>query len=254
MVTADRPQFVMRAIRLFELQSYPHRELVIVDDGECDLSQLIEQSPHRDLVRYIRLPSCPRLTLGELRNLSIANARGSWCIQWDDDEWYHHTRIEKQIEIAVQTRVGASVLKWTLMHVNDSTNDVGKRLFRTDVGIGTPGTILFRRDLAPTYPHLSRNEDAAFMRGVRDVQGLAVMGPEFSHLFVRVFHGGNTWEMEHFLRRLRRRPIDWPSWLYASYIKRDLTAHNAFRLSSQELQTASDYFCFSEAMALEAAT
>jgi len=242
MVTANRPELVARAIYLFERQTYPQRELLIVDDGDCDLSQIIDSSPDRHLIRYVRISREPRRTLGDLRNVSIANAQGMWCIQWDDDEWYHPSRIQSQLEVASLSRTGASVLKWTLMHVNEPSQQIGQQLFRTDVGIGTPGTILFRRDLAPMYPHLSRNEDGVFMRMMRDNSGLAVMGPEFSHLFVRIFHGSNTWEREHFLRRLRRRPSDWPSWMYANFMRKDLTAHRAFRLSSIEKETAHDYF------------
>lgn len=240
MVTANRPQFVARAIALFEAQTYCQRELVIIDDGEVDLSHIVDRSPQRDLIRYYRLSSDSGLKLGQLRNKSIQVADGDWCIQWDDDEWYHPERIERQLNEAKKRGVGSSALKWTLMHINESAETQNK-LFRADTGIATPGTLLFRRDAHVEYRPLARNEDGFFMREVCDKLGLAVLGRDQSHLFIRVFHGANTWEMEHFLRRLHRRPADWPSYVMSRFIRRDITRHRSFRLNDLEQDAASSY-------------
>jgi glycosyltransferase involved in cell wall biosynthesis len=240
MVTANRPQFVERAIALFEAQTYSNRELVIIDDGEKDLTAIVDRSPQRHLIRYYRLSSDNGLNLGQLRNKSIQVADGDWCIQWDDDEWYHSERIERQLNEAKKRSVGSSALKWTLMHINESTETQNK-IFRADTGIATPGTLLFRRDVNVEYRPLARNEDGFFMREVCDALGLAVLGRENSHLFIRVFHGANTWEEEHFMRRLHRRPTDWPSYAMARFVHKDITRHKAFALNEKERHSASAY-------------
>lgn len=233
MVTANRPQLVKRALKCFERQTLDNRELIIVDDGVIDLRELIDSSSAASKILYVKLESEPRLTLGELRNLSIESARGQWCCQWDDDEWYHPERLERQLNAAMSIGVGASALKWTLMRIETLDSNVVLN-FRADTGMATPGTILFRRDVRSRYPARSRNEDGIFLRRVSEEVGVAILGREFSHLFVRVFHGSNTWEMKHFLKRLHRRPVDWATYLLSRVVWKDITRHRAFRLNKEE--------------------
>lgn len=233
MVTADRPYLAERAIWCFSQQSHPNRELVIVDDGTTDYSAIIDSSGSRGRIRYVRLP--PRgESLGELRNRSIEEAHGSWIIQWDDDEWYHPRRIEIQLEAARRSGMGASALRSTLMRID---SDDGDHLeFRSDSGIATPGTIMFERG-PDRYPALRRNEDGIFLRSIRRRVGVAVLGTEFSHLFVRIHHGRNTWNREHFLRKLHRTPSRWPSWMWANHVRGDVRKMRCFRLTSDEVST-----------------
>jgi glycosyltransferase involved in cell wall biosynthesis len=237
MVTADRPDLARRAISCFEHQTHPELELVIVDDGDVDYSSMIEASPARHRIRYVRLTDGPRRNLGSLRNLAIDAAKGNWMIQWDDDDWYHPRRVEVQLEHAVRGDVGASALRWTLVEVADE--DGTPLHFRSDCGIATPGSILFERT-SNRYPDLRRNEDGIFMRDVRSLVGLAVLGPEHAHLMVRVHHGSNTWEREHFLRKISRTPHRRLRRMWAERIRGDITTMPAFRLSDDERRTVAD--------------
>jgi glycosyltransferase involved in cell wall biosynthesis len=235
MVTANRAHIARVAIKCFSDQTWPNKELVIIDDGVEDYSDLIASFDCADLVRYIKLqPANPRLSLGELRNLSIEEAHGEWCVQWDDDEWYHPERLAVQLNAAAQADVGASALKWTLMHVKDDSAQ--SLTFRGDSGIATPGTLMFRKGDV-RYPHLARNEDGIFLRDVKVNHGLVVLDEKYSHLFIRVFHGSNTWEKDHFLARLHRRAVDWPSWVWSHWIVSDVTKHRAFKLSNREKES-----------------
>lgn len=110
-------------------------------------------------------------------------------------------------------------------------------IFRSDSGLATPGTILFRNG-SYRYPSLRRNEDGVFLRTVRDSVGLTILGREHSHLFVREFHGSNTWDREHFLRKLRRTPLTWPAYTWARHVRRDITTMRRFRLTDRESETA----------------
>ena len=151
-------------------------------------------------------------------------------MQWDDDEWYHPARI--RVQMALRGTRAAVALKWTLMHLESEQR--GTLAFRADSGVATPGTVLHRRDAA-RYPNLSRNEDGVFLTALRK-RGLLALDEAHSHLFVRCFHGGNTWDENHFLRRLRRRPQDWLPYLRALAVN-DLTVHPAFHLVGRELDT-----------------
>lgn len=236
MVTADRVDLARRAVQCFVQQTYADRELVVVDDGTADYRPLLRAAEAFAAVTHVKLKNNDRRTLGELRNIAIESAKGDWCIQWDDDEWYHPDRISRQLAVAVASDVGASALRWTLMKVPTGR---GALQFRTRTGIATPGTLLFKRTNL-RYPHLARNEDAIFLRTVRRHVGLAVMERESSHLFVRVFHGSNTWNERHFLRRLWRTPVDAIDYAFSRFIAKDLTRHHAFRLTRDELATLDD--------------
>ena len=72
MPTCDRRHFVGRAIRYFLEQDYPHRELLVVDDGADCVADLMPDDPR---VRYIRWSE--RRTIGAKRNLACEQARGS---------------------------------------------------------------------------------------------------------------------------------------------------------------------------------
>lgn len=237
MVTRDRPRLVERAIGCFVAQTHLDRELVIVDDGDVDLRPVIDPAVEAGArVRYHRLRPTRAVTLGDLRNEAIDRARGTWCLQWDDDEWYHPDRVGHQWRAA--HRAGpdtvAVVLRWTLMYVDSPQH--GRLAYRADAGFATPGTVLHRRD-AGRYPSLARGEDSVFMDDLRRAGPVRVLGPDAAHLFVRVFHGANTWDEAHFLRRLHRRPVDWPSYLVARWWHRDLGRHRACRLDARERAT-----------------
>ena len=69
MATANRRSLVPQAIRYFERQDYPNRELIILDDGEDAIADLIPQDAS---IRYIRIEQ--RRTMGTpAHNAGLAN-------------------------------------------------------------------------------------------------------------------------------------------------------------------------------------
>src|SRR5262245_50450534 len=92
MVTANRKALCRRAVRCFERQSYPNRELVVVDDGEQDLSEVLYSLSDRHVI-YRRISPSADNVLGRLRNLALETATGTVIAQWDDDDWYHPERL-----------------------------------------------------------------------------------------------------------------------------------------------------------------
>lgn len=92
MPTADRRAFVPLAIDYFMRQDYPHRELVVVDDGADSVEDLM---PADERVRYFRLDA--RRSVGEKRNYACEQARGEIIAHWDDDDWYAPRRLGYQV-------------------------------------------------------------------------------------------------------------------------------------------------------------
>jgi len=91
--TANRRGFLPQAIRYFLAQDYPHKELIIVDDGEDAVGDLV---PEDARIRYIRLQG--KTVLGEKRNRAAADARGEIIVHYDDDDWSAPWRLGYQIE------------------------------------------------------------------------------------------------------------------------------------------------------------
>jgi antitoxin (DNA-binding transcriptional repressor) of toxin-antitoxin stability system len=91
MPTKNRREFIPRAIACFLAQTYPLKELVILDNGE-PIADLV---PKDDRIRYMRLNSMQ--PTGQLRNFCCQMAKGEFIAHWDDDDWSHPLRLEEQV-------------------------------------------------------------------------------------------------------------------------------------------------------------
>jgi glycosyltransferase involved in cell wall biosynthesis len=92
MPTHGRRRFVPLAVHYFLRQSYPERELVVVDDGPEPVRDLLPDDPR---IRYLRLDR--RLSIGEKRNRAAEAARGALLAHWDDDDWSGPDRLSRQV-------------------------------------------------------------------------------------------------------------------------------------------------------------
>jgi O-antigen biosynthesis protein len=102
MPTFNRRAFLPQAVRYFQRQDYPAKELVIVDDGPQAVSDLVPADPR---IRYHRLET--RTVLGEKRNMACELARGSVIVHWDDDDWSSPERVS--VQVAALADSGADV-------------------------------------------------------------------------------------------------------------------------------------------------
>jgi hypothetical protein len=92
MPTFNRRRFLRLALKAFNSQDYPARELIVIDDGTDPVGDLVEEAR---MARYVRLSA--RASIGEKRNRACAEARGSIIAHWDDDDWYAPGRLSSQI-------------------------------------------------------------------------------------------------------------------------------------------------------------
>lgn len=89
MPTAGRPQYARQAAEMFLAQTWPNKELVVIDDGSRETPL-----PDDPAIRYIRVGR--QGALGAKRNLACSHARGEFICHWDDDDAYAPDRIEDQ--------------------------------------------------------------------------------------------------------------------------------------------------------------
>lgn len=195
MPTRDRPDYALHAIRLFQAQDYPHRELVIVDDGDG----LEHRLPEDPSIRYLRSPSGE--SIGAKRNRACAVAAGAYIAQWDDDDWYGSRRLSAQLEPLLAGRAQISglstpaffeVADWRFWAVTPALH---RQLFVGDVH---GGTLVFTRhvwEALARYPDASLAEDAAFLAQAR-ARGAGLERVEGSGLFLYVRHADNAWRFD----------------------------------------------------------
>ena len=99
LVTRDRPEFLRVALRCFAEQTWPNRELVVVDDG--DRFPADEAAVAAVGGRIVRLPT--GVTLGEKLNAGAAAARGVFVQKWDDDDFYAATYMSSMVGSILET-------------------------------------------------------------------------------------------------------------------------------------------------------
>jgi glycosyltransferase involved in cell wall biosynthesis len=239
MVTRNRARLAERAVRCFCRQTWKNRELVVIDDGSEDYGPMLKRYVEEHRIRYVRRPENSELRLGDLRNLSLDEAAGEFLAQWDDDEWYHPSRLEVQMR-GIQAGADAVVLRNTLCHLD--TPAYSNSLFHTAMKRGqTPGTILHRKSPI-RYPSLRRAEDSEYLAKLGSALRVSTLDEPHTHLFIRCFHGKNTWDIDHFQGALQHSLSHQLAFLVAKHLLRDLRRHPAFRLSELERQAAEQFF------------
>jgi glycosyltransferase involved in cell wall biosynthesis len=98
----DAERFLEEAVQSVIGQTYPHWELLLVDDGSSDGStaaarRLAEQHP--DQVRYLEHPGHCNLGMSASRNLGLQHARGEYLALLDADDVWLPEKLERQVAI-----------------------------------------------------------------------------------------------------------------------------------------------------------
>ena len=186
MVTVGRLELVRRAVQCFLNQTYENKELVIVEHGTFHLREYI-LAMNDERIRY---ESAQRedITLGELRNRSIELARGELIAPWDDDDWYHPSRLA--VQFACLMRSGADVCMlsretfvWPDRELYVYSNH---RLWKH--------SSLARKTAFALYPALKGGEDTEqIISTIRDGARLCMINAP--DLYIYTVHGSNFSDM-----------------------------------------------------------
>jgi glycosyltransferase involved in cell wall biosynthesis len=203
---AGRFSLFKRGLRGYLNQRYSPRELVLV------MSHLSAQQ-REAAVRHLRRLARPDVrlryvygnpTLGRLRNISLDMASGPLICQWDEDDIYHPDRLNVQVSHLRQSRRGGVFLQ-TLYHFFERSRE----LYIQDWGCFArpfdchPGTWIIKKDPRVRYPmrgrHARKGEDVVFMLR-HNQRHEHILLRDWPHIYVYVYHGGNTWDYEHHRR------------------------------------------------------
>lgn len=208
-VTRNRVPLLRRAISCFLSQTYQPRELVIVSEAD-DLATRAYLDTIRDpSILAVELRSSSKLPLGCLRNVAIQCSRGTHIAQWDDDDWYAPDRLAEQIKALQETGAAACVLMRWLMYDAETGRAYlsSKRTWE--------GSLVADKNVVPSYPALKQGEDTQVIKQLGDNGKLILL--DKPTLYVYVFHGGNTWQRQHWQGLLERGaqllPVDDTRWV-----------------------------------------
>jgi len=209
MPTRNRPGLVKFAVELFLAQTYPCKELIIVDDGT-----LPAEIPSDSRVKYIRVEP---MTIGAKHNLGCGLAQGEYMIHWDDDDWFAPRRISMQLEPIALGKVAI-----TGIPMGHQLRFAEKQFFYWKRGYprGTrpvkfkfhDSTAAFSRkvwDFGIRYTDLNMGEKVDFIEAAM-LQGFAETPIPNHGLFVYGRHRRNAWVFPDFWLRPVVRPGNFP--------------------------------------------
>lgn len=181
-MTRNRKEWLPKAIECFQRQTYPHRELIILADGE-DVRHII---PEDNRIRYIHLAP-PARQIGDKRNFGCDLAAGSVIAHWDDDDFSAPERLADQVERMVSS--GKAVTGYHSMRFTD-----GKRWWayngKNDYAIGT--SLCYRREWweRNKFPAVQIGEDNRFVEAAYAARQLiSIPAGDMMHATI---HRGNT--------------------------------------------------------------
>ncbi|MCB0279347.1 MAG: glycosyltransferase [Calditrichaeota bacterium] len=194
MPTYNRHEFVWKSIQYFNRQSYPDRELIIMDDSDRPYPFKIEG----DRIRYYHLKR--RFKIGYKRNMACQLAQGSIVIQWDDDDCFSSERISDQVSGLER---GAHITAYTNHGIFDLSNwwiwqcdvDVQKYYSFPTPGGGHTSTLGYWKiiwESGVKYANSSLGEDYGFLKQCI-AKNLHYGVLDNTHQVIILRHKNNTW-------------------------------------------------------------
>jgi glycosyltransferase involved in cell wall biosynthesis len=164
-VTERRAAFMPWLRWGFERQTWPRKELVIVDSSPDPM-----RAPEGEAVRVIAVP--PGTNVPAKRNLALAAARGPVVAWFDDDDWQHPRRLAETVPaVAAGAAVASAGVAWFFDLLGD-----GAYGYRSPEGV-IFNAAAFACDAARSIrfdEQKSKASDAGWLAGVLRVAGRAV--------------------------------------------------------------------------------
>jgi glycosyltransferase involved in cell wall biosynthesis len=194
LTTRDRPRLLTLALSYYRYQTYPRRELIVVDDGE--LFPVDREAIEALDGRLIRME--PGTPLGTKLNTGVEQARGAFCQKMDDDDWYSPEFMEKMTTAVLATH--QEVCRPTIAFlVPFLFFDVAQWEIRQSHPTNAPGaSLLFSRDTweMRQFRPLFQDEDVWFLLDQMR-WGATVLKVRALETFLAVRHRGSTLDRGH---------------------------------------------------------
>lgn len=190
-ITDSRVELLKNAVDCFLSQSYIKKELIIVYAKEDKDTENYLATVDLSIKSVAVSRGSP---LGALRNIALEWARGDYICIWDDDDWHHPDRIDRQLKAAKFHHKQGSILVMLLLQ--DCVNNESYLSHRSN----WDGTLLVKRSAIISdgikYPNKNLAEDTPFTIELLKKNYLYPLTDPC--LYVYRFTGSNSWSLEHF--------------------------------------------------------
>jgi glycosyltransferase involved in cell wall biosynthesis len=190
MPTRGRAEWAAEALNCFREQTYPARELIILDDEEDP--SFPGGAPGKDgpeLVFYFRCRFHPNIPTK--RNRCCQQAKGDVICHWDSDDWSAADRIEDQMA-RLQSSGKAVAGYHSMLFFDETTGLAWHYAGAANYAIGS--SLAYRKSWWAAHPfdeNLKLGEDNAFVYAARGSDQLTVAAAE-SRMVARI-HAGNSY-------------------------------------------------------------
>ena len=191
MVTRERFLLARQAIQCFMHQTYPNKELVIVDDEKDSQLKAWVLALNDAKIKYVHLPD-EKKSLGFLRNLAVQTATGDYVAQWDDDDISHPQRLAWQMTAMFTADTQVSFLHRQMLWFPE------KMFLGISHHFLAENTILCKKDLLPSYPELRKGEDTPVCHELVEKYKVLLCDRPLAYMYT--FQSSNTWDQKHFER------------------------------------------------------
>lgn len=118
--------YIADTIRSVQRQTYPHWELLIVDDLSVDHTPEIVRSFCKDDERILFSIKEEHSGIASSRNQAISRARGRFFAFLDADDIWHPEKLEHQLNFMMERQIGFSYTAYDL--IDESGNPLGKTI------------------------------------------------------------------------------------------------------------------------------
>lgn len=142
-LTRNRRDLLPVALRCFQEQDWPEKELLVVDDGGEDVKDLCAVVPG---CRYYR--TAEFRSVGEKLNFACDLARGEFIATLDDDDWSAPSRFTDQVWRITDS--GAALVGYTQLYFHDGEHAWKYSAARDDYAVGT--SQFYRRTFWKAHP------------------------------------------------------------------------------------------------------
>jgi len=122
-------KFIAYTIESVQRQTYPHWELLIVDDTSTDKTAEIVKSYQNQDDRILFIVKPKHSGIADTRNQCIQMAQGRYLAFLDSDDLWHPGKLERQLQFMTQRNIGFSYSSY------DCIDETGEPLGKTVTAI-----------------------------------------------------------------------------------------------------------------------
>jgi hypothetical protein len=165
MVVGRMPQWqVQLAVNCFANQTYPNRELVIINNARTQfqasgLDLVLPVDPTRQRPMAHVIDSEQEMTAGMCRNYAVSAAGSDVLVQWDAHCWHSPYRIEKQLEGLLKHQAHICMLT----HALEYSYGNGLATYWSTRKKIIPNSMMFLRSKSDDYADVDKAEEVSLL-------------------------------------------------------------------------------------------